>query len=201
MDTEKQRQCRCDDVRLTESGNPRSEQLNTCGAYRVTNQQSLAYLSGSERRRPSWFLDMKYQTCFWKIADLYEEEQPFCQVESDRYGNFNSGAGLSKKGGFYLEKRFDRAQFHLFTGSMYQTNLCWTLLWNTLLCQNWTRWSLPLLQMFDLFFTGSWIVTFWWCVENFIFIHKSIASLRLSDIFSGVILGWNSKRWTTHCQT
>ena len=65
MDTEKQRQCRRDDASLTgtESGNARSEQLNTRGAYRVANQQSLACLSGSERRRPSWFLDMKYQTC------------------------------------------------------------------------------------------------------------------------------------------
>ena len=40
MDTEKQRQRRRDDTRLTESGNARSEQLNTRGAYRVTNQQS-----------------------------------------------------------------------------------------------------------------------------------------------------------------
>ena len=63
MDTEKQRQRRLDDTRLTESGNARSEQLNTRGAYRVANQQSLACLSGSERRRPGWFLDMKYQTC------------------------------------------------------------------------------------------------------------------------------------------
>ena len=63
MDTEKQRQRRRDDVRLTEGGNARSEQLNTRSAYRVANQQSLACLSGSERRRPGWFLDMKYQTC------------------------------------------------------------------------------------------------------------------------------------------
>ena len=33
MDTEKQRQRRPDDARLTESGNARSEQLNTRGAY------------------------------------------------------------------------------------------------------------------------------------------------------------------------
>jgi len=46
MDTKKQRQCRHDDVRLTESGDTRSEQLNTRGAYRVANQQSLACLSG-----------------------------------------------------------------------------------------------------------------------------------------------------------
>jgi len=65
MDTEKQRQRRRDDARLTESGNARSEQLNTYGAYRVTDQQSFACLGGSERRRPSWFLDMKYQTCFF----------------------------------------------------------------------------------------------------------------------------------------
>jgi len=67
MDTEKQRQRRRDDARLTgtESGNARSEQLNTRGAYRsrVANQKSLACPSGSERRRPGWFLDMKYQTC------------------------------------------------------------------------------------------------------------------------------------------
>jgi len=62
MDTKKQRQRRRDDGRLTESGNARSEQLNTRGAYRVANQQSLACLSGSERRRPGWFLDKKYQT-------------------------------------------------------------------------------------------------------------------------------------------
>jgi len=65
MDTEKQRQRRRDDARLTESGNARSEQLNTRGAYsnRVANRRSLACLSGSERWRPGWFLDMKYQTC------------------------------------------------------------------------------------------------------------------------------------------
>ena len=72
MDTEKQRQCRRDDARLTESGHARSEQLNTRGAYRVANQQSLACLSGSERRRPGWFLDMKYQICFkLKIDRLF----------------------------------------------------------------------------------------------------------------------------------
>ena len=64
MDTEKQRLRRRDDARLTESGSTRSEQLNTRGAYRVANQQRLACLSGSERQRPGWFLDMKYQTCF-----------------------------------------------------------------------------------------------------------------------------------------
>ena len=63
MDTEKQRQRRRDDARLTESGNARSEQLNTGFAYRVANQQSLACLSGSEHRRPGWFLDMKYHVC------------------------------------------------------------------------------------------------------------------------------------------
>ena len=45
-------------TRDPESGNAISDQLNTRGAYRVTNQQSLACLSGSERRRPGWFLDM-----------------------------------------------------------------------------------------------------------------------------------------------
>ena len=71
MDTEKQRQRRRDDARLAESGNARSEQLNTRGAYvqsPLANQQSLACLSGSERRRPGWFLDMKYQTCFFNAV-------------------------------------------------------------------------------------------------------------------------------------
>jgi len=67
QDTEKQRQRRRNNARLTESGNARSEQLNTRAAYRVANQQSLACLSGSERRRPGWFLDMKYQTCSTSI--------------------------------------------------------------------------------------------------------------------------------------
>jgi len=53
MDTKKQRQRRRDDARLTESGNTRSEQLNTRGTYRVANQQSLACLSGAERQRPA----------------------------------------------------------------------------------------------------------------------------------------------------
>ena len=64
MDIEKQKQRRRDDARLTESGNARNEQQNTRGAYRVANKKSLACLSGSERPRPSWFLDMKYQTCY-----------------------------------------------------------------------------------------------------------------------------------------
>jgi len=68
MDTQKQRQRRRNDARLTESGNARSEQLNTRGAYRVANQQSLAFLSGSERRRPGWFLDMKYN-----VSDLFDK--------------------------------------------------------------------------------------------------------------------------------
>jgi len=42
MDTEKQRQRRCNDARLTESGNARQKQAATRGTYRVANQQSLA---------------------------------------------------------------------------------------------------------------------------------------------------------------
>ena len=53
MDTMKQRQHRRDNARLTESGNARSEQLNTRGAYRVANQPSLACLSGSELKGPA----------------------------------------------------------------------------------------------------------------------------------------------------
>ena len=75
MNTKKQRQRRRDDARLTESGNTRSEQLNTRGVYRVANQQSLACLSGSERWRPGWILEMKYQTCF-PISSMFS-----CLVE------------------------------------------------------------------------------------------------------------------------
>ena len=51
MDTEKQRQRRRDGTRLSESRNTRSKLLGEL-------------LSGPECRRPVWFLDMKYQTCF-----------------------------------------------------------------------------------------------------------------------------------------
>ena len=65
MNTEKQRQCRRDDARLTESGNARSEQLLVVPTESLTNREWLPgeLLSGSERQRPSWYLDMKYQTC------------------------------------------------------------------------------------------------------------------------------------------
>ena len=65
MDTEKQRRCRQDDARLTESGNARSEQLLVVPTESLTNIEGLPreLLSGSERQRPGWFLDMKYQTC------------------------------------------------------------------------------------------------------------------------------------------
>ena len=64
MDTEKQRQHRRDDVRLTESGNARSEQVLVVATESLTNREWLPgeLLSGSELRKPGWFLDMKYQT-------------------------------------------------------------------------------------------------------------------------------------------
>ena len=69
MDTEKQRQRRHNGARLTESGNARSEQLLVVPTESLTNRQRLLgeLLSGFERRRPGWFLDMKYQTCFLGI--------------------------------------------------------------------------------------------------------------------------------------
>jgi len=68
MDTEKQRQRRRDDVRLTKSGNARSEQLLVVPTESLTNREWLLgeLLSGSERRRPSWFLEIKYQSCFYE---------------------------------------------------------------------------------------------------------------------------------------
>jgi len=61
MDTEKQRQRRHNSVRLTESGNARSEQLLVVPTESLTNRQRLLGepLSGSESQRSGWFLDMK----------------------------------------------------------------------------------------------------------------------------------------------
>ena len=51
------------DTRLTESGNAGSKQLLVMPTESLTNREWLPaeLLSGSERRRPSWFLDVKYQ--------------------------------------------------------------------------------------------------------------------------------------------
>ena len=65
MDTEKQRQRRGDDTRLTESGNARSEQLNTCGAYRVA-------IKPTEFGLPEWIRTSKARLVFrYKISDLF----------------------------------------------------------------------------------------------------------------------------------
>jgi len=63
MDMEKQRQQRRDNTRLTES---RSEQLLVMPTESLINREWLSgeLLSASERQRPSWFLDMKYQACY-----------------------------------------------------------------------------------------------------------------------------------------
>jgi len=45
-------------------------QLRLRDGYREA-EATLACLSGSERRRPGWFLDMKYQNCFMYIY-IYE---------------------------------------------------------------------------------------------------------------------------------
>ena len=71
MDTEKQRQHRSDDTRLTKSRNTRSEQL-VVPTESLTNREWLPgeFLSGSERQRPGCFLDMKYQTCSASVGSL-----------------------------------------------------------------------------------------------------------------------------------
>ena len=65
METEKQRQHRRDDMRLTESGDARSEQLLVIPTESLSNRE---WLPGepSKHQRPGWFLDMKYQTCLLK---------------------------------------------------------------------------------------------------------------------------------------
>ena len=61
MDTEKQRKRRYD-ARLAESGNTRSEQLLMVPTELLTNREWLPgeLLSGSERWRPAWFLDILF---------------------------------------------------------------------------------------------------------------------------------------------
>ena len=58
------------DARLTES---RSEPLLVMPTESLTNREWLPgeLLSGSEHRRPSWFLDMKYQTCYSHINEVW----------------------------------------------------------------------------------------------------------------------------------
>ena len=61
-DTEKQRQCRHDDARLTESRNACSEQLLMWCVYRTTNQLRTASRRALEMfKGPAGFLDTKYQ--------------------------------------------------------------------------------------------------------------------------------------------
>jgi len=61
MDTEKQRQHRCNDMRLTKCQKWAALMMPT---ESLTNREWLPgeFLSGSERQRSSWTLDMKYQT-------------------------------------------------------------------------------------------------------------------------------------------
>jgi len=64
MDTEKQRQRRRDDARLTESGNARNELLNTRSAYRVAKP--------TEFGLPEWIRTSKAWLVFrYKISDLF----------------------------------------------------------------------------------------------------------------------------------
>ena len=74
MDTEKQRQCRCDDERLTESRDDRSKQLLVMPTESLlTNGEWLPgeLLGGSERRTPGWFLDMNIRLVLVRIDYSY----------------------------------------------------------------------------------------------------------------------------------
>jgi len=69
MDTEKQRQRRRDDARLTKSGTPEANSYLWCLAPtdRVSSQQRMAAGRALEWigvSKPGWFLDKKYHTCF-----------------------------------------------------------------------------------------------------------------------------------------
>jgi len=74
MNTEKQRQRKHDDVRLTERANARSEQILVVPTESLPNRECLPgeLLSGSERQRPGWFLDMIYQTFYQMIQHQHQ---------------------------------------------------------------------------------------------------------------------------------
>ena len=66
MDTEKQRQCRRDDVRLTKNRNARREQLLVMPTKSLTNREWLPreLLSGPEHIRPDWFSNRNIRLVF-----------------------------------------------------------------------------------------------------------------------------------------
>ena len=69
MDNEKQRQCRRDDVRLTESGNARSEQLLVVPTESLTNREWL-------RRSLEWIGMPKACLVFrYELSDLFQKLQ------------------------------------------------------------------------------------------------------------------------------
>ena len=79
MDTEKQKQCRHDDTRLTKSG---SEQLLMMPTESLAHIEWLPgeLLSGSDCRSPGWFLDIKYQTClYYRVVTLVASLQKTSQ--------------------------------------------------------------------------------------------------------------------------
>ena len=77
-------------------------------------------------------------------------------MEVARRGKFDFGAGLSKKNGFSLKKRSDRAQVHLFAVGMCQNHVVSDDCCGTPFCE---ETALALLQIFDLFFAGSRVAT------------------------------------------
>ena len=78
MDTEKQRQRRRGDARLTESGNARTEQLLVVPTESLTNREWLPgeLLNGSEHQRPGWFLDMNIRLVLLPLNSVL-----FCLAE------------------------------------------------------------------------------------------------------------------------
>ena len=84
MDAEKQRQHRRDDARLIESGNARSEQLLSCGAYRVADQQRMA-----ARRALEWIGASEARLVFrYEISDLFNKTMQYYDA---LHSTFRSG--------------------------------------------------------------------------------------------------------------
>ena len=98
-----------EDARLTESGNARSEQLLVMPTEQVTDREWLPgeLLSGLECRKPSWFLDMKYQTCF----DILHPQRVYLHFDTGNHssivsqlplpGNSNTISGWCKQNCYF----------------------------------------------------------------------------------------------------
>jgi len=88
-----------------------------------------------------------------------ENERLFHPVETARQGELDFGADLSKKEGFSLKERSDRAQVHLFAVSMCQNHVISDDCCGTPFCAETALIRHRSASNFWLIFTGSWVAT------------------------------------------